>query len=123
VKVVGGGVVTEGSGAEPKTTNNRMELRALIEGFKLITASESFTLYTDSDLCVKTMTLWAPVWQRSGWRRKGNEPIANIDLVKEAFALYTARPNCKVTWIKGHSGLRWNEYADALSRSHVGGSL
>jgi ribonuclease HI len=107
-------IVTQRYGHEPDTTNNRMELTALIEGYKMIPPGRSTSVYTDSDLCVKTLSLWAKGWQARGWRRKTG-PIKNLELVKEAHALYLARPELKLQWIKAHDGSRWNEYVDALA--------
>lgn len=121
VKVVGGEIVDERHGQSPNTTNNRMELTALIEGYKLLAADERIDVYSDSALCVNTMTLWAPKWERNGWSRgkKGGEEIKNLDLVQELYALVQSRPLAQLTWIKAHAGSRWNEYADALSRAYL----
>ncbi len=114
VLVKDGEVVAQAHGHDPDTTNNRMELTALIEAFKLAPEGQSLTCYTDSDLCVKSMTQWAPGWRSKGWRRKGG-PIKNLELVQKLFALVEANPNIELKWIQAHDGSRWNEYADALS--------
>ena len=123
VKVLDGKVVVEKNGSEPSTTNNRMELKALIEGLRLLDPADSLTVFSDSQLCINTLTKWAPAWQAAGWKRKGKDPIANLDLVKEAFDAFKARPNARLEWVKGHAGIRWNEYADALSRTHSFGQI
>lgn len=118
VKVVHGQILKEAHGHEDPTTNNRMELRALIEGFKMLDPEEVLPVYTDSQLCVNTITLWAAGWAANGWTRgKKHEPVMNLDLVKELYELALSRPKTQLQWIKGHAGLRWNEYADALSRA------
>ena len=118
VRVVNGTILAEGSGLEEQTTNNRMELRALIEGYKMLQRDEAIDVCTDSQLCVNTITKWAASWKKKGWTRgKKHEPVKNLDLVQELYELAQAHPLAKLQWIKGHAGLRWNEYADALSRS------
>ncbi len=112
-----GEVFAERHGAVPDTTNNRMELKALIEAFGLIAVhapEESVTVYSDSNLCVQTINDWAPGWARRGWKRKSGA-IANLDLVKELHALAQAHPEAHVEWIRAHAGHRWNEYADSLA--------
>jgi len=93
-----------------------MELKALIEGFKMVGPGDEVSIYSDSALCVNTVTTWASGWKQKGWKRKSGE-IANLDLVKELYELAQSRPNARLEWIRGHSGARWNEYADALSRT------
>ncbi len=107
-------VVTQRYGSEPDTTNNRMELRALIEAYALLEASSEAVIYTDSQLCVNTITQWAAGWERRGWKRKGG-PIKNLALVQELYAAAQAHPKVQLRWIKAHQGNRWNEYADALA--------
>ena len=115
MKVVAGEMVEEHYGEEEASTNNRMELKALIEGYKMIGGDEDIAIYSDSELCVNTITTWASGWKQKGWKRKGGE-IKNLDLVKELYELAESRPKARLEWIRGHSGARWNEYADALSR-------
>ncbi|MCI0778189.1 MAG: ribonuclease HI [Chloroflexi bacterium] len=118
VKVIDGTIIAECSGGDTDTTNNRMELKALIEGFRLLSPDETISVFSDSQLCVKTVTTWAASWKRKGWTRgKKKEPVKNLDLVQELYELAQAHPMAKLEWIKGHAGLRWNEYADALARS------
>jgi ribonuclease HI len=107
----------EASGHEPHTTNNRMELVALIRGYELVPAGERTTMYTDSRLCVNTINLWAAGWRKNGWKRKGGE-IKNLDLVEQLYTLALARPEIELCWIKSHTGYRWNEYADALATAY-----
>jgi len=106
------------SGAEPQTTNNRMELRALIEAFRMLPADSRVTVYSDSQLCVKTINEWAAGWAARGWRRKTG-PIANLELVQELYALARAHPGVRLSWIAAHDGSRWNEYADALATAYL----
>ena len=122
VKASDGQIVEERYGREKQTTNNRMELRALIEGYKMLREDEDLPVFSDSALCVNTITKWAPAWERNGWTRgKKREEIKNLDLVKELRELAKSHPMAKLQWIKAHEGSRWNEYADALSRSYQRG--
>jgi ribonuclease HI len=114
VYVVDGEIVGERHGYEPATTNNRMELTALIEGADLVPEGTAATVYSDSRLAVRTVTEWAAGWERRGWKRKSG-PVENLDLVKRAFTRYRRRPELQVEWIAAHAGHRWNEYADALA--------
>jgi ribonuclease HI len=109
-----GRIEAEGHGAEDDTTNNRMELTALIEAYRMLPEDASVTVFSDSQLCVNTITKWAPGWEEKGWKRKG-DPLKNLDLVKELLALYRAHPNCPLEWMRAHAGSRWNEYADSLA--------
>lgn len=111
-------ILREAHGADPATTNNRMELRALIEAFRLLPADSTAMVYSDSQLCVKTITEWAPGWAARGWRRKTG-PIANLELVQELYALARAHPKVRLQWIAAHDGSRWNEYADALATTYL----
>lgn len=114
VYVKGGEILESLHGQEAHTTNNRMELRALIEAFKIIKPSESVTVYTDSNLCVNIVTKWAAGWKKNGWKKKTG-PIKNLELVTELYALYEERPQLNLQWIKAHNGWLWNEYADSLA--------
>ena len=111
-------VVNEDYGSEGHTTNNRMELTAMISGLKMVPADTSVDVYTDSQLVVNILTKWAEGWKAKGWKKKSPGPIANLELVQEAYALALARPNVSIRWIKAHSGNRWNEYADALATAY-----
>jgi ribonuclease HI len=117
VYVVGGEIVDEDHGHEPRTTNNRMELTALLHGGDLVPPGTPATVYTDSKLCHDTLAKWAPGWERRGWRRKTGE-IANLDLVKPLYEKLRSRPELTVAWIPAHDGTRWNEYADALATAY-----
>ena len=111
-------IVDVRAGGDPDTTNNRMELTALIAGLKMLPEDRTISVYSDSQLCVKTVNEWAPNWAKRGWRRKGG-PIANLELVKELCLLASARPGITLRWIKAHDGSRWNEYADAVASAYL----
>ena len=114
VWVEAGEIRAQRHGHHPKTTNNRMELTALIEAFRLLPDDAATVVRTDSRLCVDTIEKWAPGWERRGWTRKGGE-IKNVALVQELLAQRQAHPRCTLEWIPAHAGQRWNEYADSLS--------
>jgi ribonuclease HI len=113
VWVEGDRIVSAEHGAERDTTNNRMELTALIEAYKVLPADAAVDVYSDSQLCVKTINEWAAGWEKRGWKRKTG-PIKNLELVQELYS----RPRTKLQWIRSHDGSRWNEYADALASSY-----
>ena len=94
-------------GSEPgNTTNIRMEGMALIAAMQLAGAEEC-EIHTDSEFWVNALTKWAPGWAAKGWR-KSSGPIKNLELVQEAYALYTTvQP--KLIWVRGHNGARAGE--------------
>jgi ribonuclease HI len=106
----------EAFGGEHQTTNNRMELTAILRALEYCRDKpllEPVTLYADSDLCVQTYNSWMASWEARGWKRKTG-PVENLDLVQQLAALKKQCPLVKVQWIKAHAGFRWNEYADRL---------
>ena len=111
-------IVEQRHGHDPDTTNNRMELMALIAAYEALPADAAVTIWSDSNLCVKTINIWAEGWKRRGWKRKGGA-VQNLELVKRAYALAQARPKAELRWIKAHNGSRWNEYADALATAYM----
>jgi ribonuclease HI len=114
--VVDGELVDEASGSDTDTTNNRMELMALIAAAALVPEGTDMTVYSDSNLAVQTINEWAAGWERRGWKRKTG-PVENLDLVKEAFGAYRNRKDLNVVWIRAHVGYTWNEYADELANA------
>ena len=118
VHVEDGGIIDQAFGSEPHTTNNRMELTALIAGLRMLPIDAKAVVYTDSQLVVNIVTNWAKGWKARGWTKKSSGPIANLELVKEAYALFTERPGVDLQWIRAHEGNRWNEYADALATAY-----
>ena len=105
-------------GAQVQQTVSVSKLRGMLNssdnGLRLLPEDAEVTVYTDSRLCVDTITKWAPGWERKGWKRKG-DPLKNLDLIKELLQLYRKHPDCKLEWIAAHDGNRWNEYADSLA--------
>jgi ribonuclease HI len=118
VQVQDNRVVARRRGEHPSTTNNRMELIALMAAYHMIGPDDEVTLWSDSQLCVNTLNEWAAGWAKRGWRRKGG-PIKNLDLVKPLYQLALSRPGARLRWIKAHEGSRWNEYVDLLATWHL----
>lgn len=99
-------------GGHMSTTNNRMEMQALIEGLRLADR-QPCVIFSDSQLCVSTLTVWARSWERNGWSRKEG-PVKNLDLVQEGYGLFR-QSKARIVWVKGHSGVKGNERADRLA--------
>lgn len=103
------------SGAEPLTTNNRMELMAAIAGLEALSEPCSVDLTTDSQYVRQGMTEWLPGWVRRGWKTAGGDAVKNRDLWERLQAA-TARHHVHWHWVKGHSGDPDNERVDTLAR-------
>ncbi len=114
VYVVEDEIIAEKHGHDPATTNNRMELMALLVALDIVPEGTAVTVYSDSHLAVRTITEWAEGWKKRGWKRKSG-PVENLDLVKKVYEGYRERPELQLEWIKAHVGYRWNEYADQLA--------
>ena len=105
-------------GGETATTNNRMELRAAIEGLKALREPCEVTLTTDSTYVMKGLTEWLPGWKARGWRTAGRKPVKNAELWRELDA-EAGRHTVRWEWVKGHSGHEGNERADALANRGI----
>ena len=105
-------------GAEPETTNNRMELRAAIEGLGALQRPCRVRLTTDSQYVRQGITQWMANWKRRGWRTADKKPVKNIDLWQELDAL-NARHEVEWHWVRGHTGHPENEEADALANQGI----
>jgi len=104
------------SGYEPATTNNRMELTAVIEGLRhLPNRSASVTVHTDSQLVVKGMTEWIGGWQRKNWRKSDGDPVLNAELWQALLVESQRLGQVRWQWVRGHSGVPLNERADQLA--------
>jgi ribonuclease HI len=112
------GTEKELAGGEPATTNNRMELRAVIEGLRVLTRNCSVIVFTDSQYVQKGITEWIHGWKRRDWRTADKKPVKNADLW---VALDEARNGHNVTWqwVKGHAGHVENERVDQLARAEA----
>lgn len=110
-----GGKEKEISGGTPDTTNNRMEMTAVIEALKLLTRPCHVCITTDSQYVVKGMTEWIEGWQRKGWKNSKKEAVLNRDLW-ESLLEQTQRHTIKWNWVRGHAGHAENERCDQLAR-------
>lgn len=109
------GVEKEISGGEADTTNNRMELQAVIEGLKALKEPCKVSLYTDSQYVANALKLgWAKKWQENGWMRNKKDPALNPDLWEELLVLYD-KHEVDIHWVRGHSGHPENERCDDLA--------
>lgn len=106
------------SGFEAMTTNNRMEIRAAIEGIKALTRSVKIEVYTDSQYLRDGVTKWLFQWKKNNWRLSNKLPVKNQDLWEELDAL-TQNHDISWHWVRGHSGHPENERADALARQAI----
>ena len=114
-----GARVKELYGGEPATTNNRMELTAVIQGLSALTRPCKVLVCTDSQYVQKGISQWIIDWKRRGWRTVGKKPVKNIDLWQQLDAL-AARHEIVWVWVKGHAGHPENERADELANLGVG---
>jgi ribonuclease HI len=105
-------------GGEWETTNNRMELRAAIEGLKALSRPCTVDLTTDSVYVRNGITLWLEEWKRRGWKTAARKPVKNIDLW-QALDAQSKRHEVRWHWVKGHSGHAENERADALANRGI----
>lgn len=105
-------------GGEPTTTNNRMELTAVIQALAALKQRCTVVLHTDSQYVRNGITEWLPNWIRRGWKTADNKPVKNDDLWRR-LADQAARHQIDWRWVKGHSGVHGNERADELANRGV----
>jgi ribonuclease HI len=115
-----GGTVKELFGGEMGTTNNRMEMTAVIEALAALKRPCRVTLYLDSEYVRKGITEWIGGWKARGWRTAAKQPVKNVDLWQKLDALVTGSGHTiEWRWVKGHAGDPGNERADALANKGV----
>ena len=103
------------SGGSPDTTNNRMEMTAVIEALKALNQPCKVMLYTDSQyVCNSINNEWVYSWKKSGWKKSDKKPALNVDLWEEILKLLEIH-EVKFNWIKGHNGHPENEECDAMA--------
>jgi ribonuclease HI len=105
-------------GGKLATTNNQMEMTAVIEALASLKRSCKITLYTDSEYVLKGMTEWMPGWVRRGWRTAAGQPVKNAELWQRLASL-CALHEIDWHWVKGHAGHEGNEKADQLANQGV----
>ncbi len=113
-----GGHSKELCGGEPVTTNNRMELMAVIRALQALKRACNVKVYTDSVYVQKGMTEWIESWKKRGWRTADKKPVKNDDLWQELDAI-AQQHQIEWLWVKGHAGDAGNERADALANQGV----
>lgn len=106
------------SGGEPATTNNRMEMLAVIHGLEALKKSAQVRIYTDSQYVMKGMTEWLAGWKRRGWKTADRQPVKNMDLWQRLEAAMTPH-QVEWQWVRGHSGHPENERVDQLARAAI----
>ena len=105
-------------GGDPLTTNNKMELTAVIKGFETLKNPSNVIVRSDSTYVINGITKWLPGWKAKGWLNSAKRPVANRDLwekLEKAINLHYV----KWEWVKGHAGDKENERADELARKGI----
>ena len=113
------GIEKRYSGYDPETTNNRMEIRAVIEGLKLLKEPVELNIYSDSAYTVNAfLEGWIDNWQNNNWRTANKKPVQNIDLWQELLDLIQDH---SVTWtkVKGHADNQYNNECDKLATGEI----
>ncbi len=105
-------------GGEPDTTNNRMELRAAIEGLRALKEPCEVSLTTDSEYVRNGINSWMDNWKKRDWRTAGRKPVKNRDLW-QALDEQNQRHRVEWHWVRGHTGHRENEIADQLANRGI----
>ncbi len=106
------------TGAAEQTTNNQMEMQAVLSALKSLPNPHLITLYTDSKYLKQGLTEWLPIWQKRNWQTTGKQAVKNQDLWR-ALASEIQRHKIDWRWVKGHAGNEWNERADKLATSQL----
>ena len=108
------GVQKQNSGGSKETTNNQMELTAVIQGLQALKEPCAVELYTDSKYVLEGATKWLSGWQENGWKKADKKPVLNVELWQE---LVPELERHKITWhwVKGHAGNPLNELVDTLA--------
>ena len=118
-------LLAEKWGAERSTTNNRMELQAVIAALEALVSmrleDEKVTLFTDSQYVQKGISEWIHTWKRNSWRTSDKKPVKNQDLWQKLDALSSAPGGFPITWawVKGHAGNEYNERCDAMTQKAI----
>ena len=105
-------------GGEHDTTNNRMELMAVIKGLEALNRASSVTVTTDSKYVKNGITEWIHNWKRNGWKTAAKKPVKNEDLWRELDVM-VAKHQVTWQWVKGHAGHEENERADELANRGI----
>ena len=106
------------SGGSKETTNNRMEMFAVIEALEKATNEAVINLYTDSKYVINGISNWINNWKNNEWRTSNNKPVKNCELWKK-IDFYNTNLNIKWHWVKGHSGNEYNEKVDKIAHGEA----
>lgn len=113
-------ILWQDQGEKAPTTNNEMELTAILKALYHISDNEvTFVkpiIYTDSAYCCNLINTWMYSWERNGWKRPKNQEVKNLDLIKQIFEYADI---ADVRKVPGHSGIKWNEYVDQLATGKI----
>ena len=108
----------EMSGGDEETTNNRMEMMAVIQALETLKRPCSVKIYTDSVYVMKGMTEWIEQWKKRNWKTAAKKPVKNVELWQRLEQALHPH-DVKWTWVKGHSGVPENERADELATTAI----
>lgn len=108
------GAEREDSGGDPQTTNNRMELSAVIEGLRALTKPSTVDLYSDSQYVLNGLSKWLAGWKKKGWKTASKQPVKNVDLWKILDELIQTH-DVSFHWVRGHNDHPENERCDTLA--------
>ena len=108
----------EMSGGDAETTNNRMEMMAVIQSLESLKRPCSVMIYTDSVYVMKGITEWIEQWKKRGWKTAAKKPVKNVELWQRLEQAISPH-DVKWTWVKGHSGIPENERADELATTAI----
>jgi len=106
------------SGGEPATTNNRMEMLAVIHGLEALKRPMRVQICTDSQYVMKGITEWLAAWKRRGWKTADRQPVKNVDLWQRLESALSPH-QIEWEWVRGHNGHPENERVDALARAAI----
>lgn len=105
-------------GSEAESTNNRMELMAVIQALESLTRPSTVIIYTDSKYVLEGMTKWMANWKKRGWKTSAKKPVKNVELWQRLDAVVQVN-EVSWQWVKGHTGDEGNECADALANRGI----
>lgn len=120
VLINNGNVISTSSGGEADTTNNKMELEAVINAISTckIIGAEEIIINTDSQYVKNGITTWIFNWKKNGWRTASKDPVKNQELWQELDSLVSEQ-NITWNWVKGHAGIEYNELCDSMVKKEM----
>ncbi|MCQ2412887.1 MAG: ribonuclease HI [Sphaerochaetaceae bacterium] len=120
VTLADGKMLSYSSGGDPQTTNNKMELTAVIHAIEdaSLLGVDSIVLSTDSQYVKNGITAWIHSWKRNGWKTASKDPVKNRELW-EVLDKLNSENNIRWNWVKGHAGIKYNEMCDSLVRKEM----